>query len=80
MVSEQNLNPTLSEVLAVVADLPVDDKVELAQWLIGEESVLRVVVDDYPHNSLVERIKRMNRSEIGEILEAVAKYLTLEEK
>lgn len=54
------------------ANLPMGDKMGLAQCWIGEGLGLRIVIGNYQRSSLTRQIRSMNCKEIGEILEAVA--------
>jgi hypothetical protein len=74
VVLHQNLIPASGE--AIAADLPMDDKVELAQCWIGEGIGIRVAIGNYQRSSLTGQVRSMNWKEIEEILEAMADYLS----
>ena len=46
MASNGNMKRTLDEVLPLAESLPLEDKAELVQRLIGEHSGLNVVIDN----------------------------------
>lgn len=73
MVLHQNLLPASDG--AEAANLPMGDRAELAQYWIGEGLGIRVAVGNYQRSSLTERVRSVNRKEIGEILEAMAECL-----
>lgn len=73
MVLHQNLLPASDG--AEAANLPMSDRAELAQYWIGEGLGIRVAVGNYQRSSLTERVRSVNRKEIGEILEAMAECL-----
>lgn len=76
MVSDNNVRLTLDRVLSMVEGLPIKEKAELAQLLIGEQSGLCVVLENKNlRYSVVEQIETMSRDQLSAVLELVAKRL-----
>jgi len=77
VVSDKNKSPTLDEVLPVVESLPVEEKSELVQRLIGKHSGLNVVLGSNDLcDSIIGLISMMSRDELSEILKAIAQRIT----
>ncbi|PPS41935.1 hypothetical protein [Chroococcidiopsis sp. TS-821] len=71
-----NARHTLEKVLPVVESLSSEEKVELAQRLLGSQSGLSVVVENNFLQWMVKQIDWMNRDELSEILNAVSYRLS----
>ncbi len=66
----------LDKILPMIEGLPIEDKAELTQHLIGKRSGLCVVLENKNlRYSVVEQIESMSRDELGAVLEMVAKRL-----
>jgi len=79
VVSDRNVRHTLEEILPVVESLPVGEKSELVQRLIGKHSGLNVVLGSSNLcDSIIGLISMMSRDELSEILKAIAQRITSE--
>ncbi len=66
----------LDKILPMIEGLPIEDKAELTQHLIGKRSGLCVVLENKNlRYSVVEQIESMSRDQLGAVLEMVAKRL-----
>jgi hypothetical protein len=71
-----NERHSLDKVLTVVESLSSEEKVELAQRLLGSQSGLSVVVENNFSQWMVAQIDWMNRDELSEILNAISYRLS----
>jgi hypothetical protein len=81
VASNGNIKRTLGEVLPLAESLPLADKAELVQRLIGEHSGLNVVIDSSClSGSIIGLVNLMSRDEVAETLIAIANRVILESK
>ena len=81
MVSDKNVRHTLGEILPMVEGLSIEEKAELVQQLLGEQSGLSVVLGNAPlHSLVIMHINRMSRDELSNILKAIADRIAFEGK
>lgn len=69
MVLNSNLELALDEILPIVENLLKEEKIELIQRLLNEQSTLDV---NYLYGSVAGLIGTMNRDELSDTLKAIA--------
>ncbi len=69
MVSNNNLRPTLGEILPMIENLPTEEKTEIVQRLLSKQLTLDV---NYLYGSAAGRISTMSRDELSDTLKAIA--------
>lgn len=81
MVSERNVRHTLGEILPMVEGLSIEEKAELVQRLLGDQSGLSVVLGNAPlHGWVIMQINRMSRDELSDMLKVIADRIASEGK
>lgn len=71
--------PDLDDLMGQVADLPVDQRAELVQRLLGEQSGLSVVFgNNQLSGQILVQINTSDRESLGDILDAIANRIRTE--
>lgn len=71
--------PDLNDLIEQVAKLPVDQRAELAQRLLGEQSGLSVVFgNNQLSGQILVQINTSDRESLGDILDAIANRIRTE--
>jgi len=78
--AEMNARHTLDKLFSVVESLSVEEKVELVQHLLSNQSSLSIVIGNNPQQYVMNQLDLMSSRELGEVLKAIALRIPAERK
>lgn len=77
---EMNARHTLDKIFPVVESLSTQEKAELVQHLLCNQSSLKIVIRNDPLQFVINQLELMTSKELGEILRAISLRIATEDK
>lgn len=71
-LAEMNARHTLDKIFPVVESLSTQEKAELVQHLLCNQSSLKIVIKNDPQQFVINQLELMSSRELGEVLRAIS--------